>query len=116
MTHARVRRDPLAFALRAVAGMELLAALAPGFDGERQPAGGGAVTGEHLASSAALFLAATRPSLRVGALMSATLSHLARAGRLVGRRRANRLRAELTVSALLAGLLHEESRARRWEA
>jgi len=116
MTPGCVPRDPLAFALRAAAGVEFLAALAPRLDREQPPAGGAGAVGEHLASSAALFLAAARPSLRVGALMSATLSHLARAGRLVGRRRTQRLRAELTVSALLAGLLHEESRARRWNA
>ena len=78
--------------------------------------GRGGASGERLASSAALFLAADRPDLRVGALLSATLSHLAQAVRLVGQRRARSLMAELTTSAVLVGLLHEEARARQWEA
>jgi hypothetical protein len=110
-------RDPVALGLKAAAGWEFLGAFAPGRGGGVQPGcglrdGGG----ERLASSAALLLAADRPGLRVGALMSATLSHLAQAVRLAGQRQAPRLMAELTTSAVLVGLLHEESRARQWES
>jgi hypothetical protein len=117
MTVAQARRDPVALGLRAAAGCEFIGAFGPGRGGGEQPScglrdGGG----ERLASSAALFLAADRPDLRVGALLSATLSHLAHAVRLAGQRRACSLMAELTASAVLVGLLHEESRARQWEA
>jgi hypothetical protein len=95
-------RDPVAVGLRAAAGWELFGVRNRG--------------GERLASSAALYLAADRPGLRVGALLSATLSHAANAARLLRQRRARGLMAELTTSAVLAGLLHEESRARQWEA
>jgi hypothetical protein len=106
MTGAQVCSDPLAVGLRAAAGWELLHAL-----GQGQGA-----SGERMASSAALFLAAEHQGLRVGALLSATLSHLARAVRLAGQRRARRSMAELTTFAVLGGLLHEASRARQWEA
>jgi hypothetical protein len=117
MTVGQARRDPVAVGLRAAAGWEFLGAFGPGRGGGEQPScglrdGGG----ERLASSAALLLAADRPGLRVGALLSATLSHLAHAARLAGQRRARSLMAELTTSAVLVGLLHEESRARQWEA
>jgi hypothetical protein len=98
-------RDPVALGLRAAAGWELLEAL-----GQRRGA-----SGERMASSAALLLAADNRGLRVGALLSATLSHLARAVRLAGQRRARRATAELTTVAVLVGLLHEEARARQWE-
>jgi hypothetical protein len=111
------RRDPVALGLRAAAGWELLQAFAPGRGGGVAPScglrdGGG----QRLASSAALFLAADRPGLRVGALLSATLAHLAHAVKVAGQRRAGSLMGELTTSALLGGLLHEEARARQWEA
>ena len=117
MTAVQARRDPIALGLRAAAGWEFLGA----FGGER--GGGGEPScglqdgaGERLASSAALFLAADRPGLRVGTLLSATLGHLAQAARLAGRSQARRLMAELTTSAVLVGLLREALRARRWEA
>lgn len=106
MTAGQVCSDPLALGLRAAAGWELLHAL------ER----GRGASGERMASSAALFLAAEHHGLRVGALLSATLSHLARAVRLAGQHRARRSVAELTTSAVLVGLLHEASRAQQWEA
>jgi hypothetical protein len=116
MTVAQARTDPVALGLRAAAGWEVVGAIGPGRGGGAQPRCGlrdGA--GERLASSAALFLAADRPGLRVGALLSATLSHLAHAARLAGQRQACRLTAELTTSAVLVGLLHEALRARQWE-
>ena len=106
MTVGQACRDPVGLGLRAAAGWELLEACGQGRG----------ASGERLASSAALFLAADRPGLRVGALLSATLSHLAQAVRLAGQRRARSLMAELTTSAVLVGLLHEEARARQWEA
>src|SRR5919106_6176966 len=117
MTVAHARKDPVAVGLRVAAGCELFGAFGPGRRGGEQPScglrdGGG----ERLASSAALFLAADRPGLRVGTLLSATLGHLARAVRLAGRSQARRLMAELTTSAVLVGLLREALRARRWEA
>jgi hypothetical protein len=106
MTVGQACRDPVAVGLRAAAGWELLGVFAQGRRAQ----------GERMASSAALFLAAEHPGLRVGALLSATLAHLARAVRLARQRRARRSMAELTTSAMLAGLLHEESRARQWDA
>lgn len=106
MTVGQACRDPVGLGLRAAAGWELLGAL-----GQRRGA-----SGERMASSAALFLAADHPGLRVGALLAATLSHLAQAVRLAGQRRARRSMAELTTSAVLVGLLHEESRVRQWDA
>jgi hypothetical protein len=111
MTAHEAQRDPIAIGLRAAAGVGMLEAFGP-------RAGGGPrdATGERLASSAALYLAATRPGLRVGALLSATLVHLTHAASLVRQGRGCRVVTELTTSALLVHLLHEESRARQWES
>jgi hypothetical protein len=117
MTAAQARTDPVALGLRAAAGWEVLGAIGPARGDGAQPLcrlRDGA--GERLASSAALFLAADRPGLRVGALLSATLTHVAHAVRLAGQGQAGRLTAELTTSAILVGLLHEALRARQWEA
>jgi hypothetical protein len=106
MTAGQACRDPVALGLKAAAGWELLDPLGQGRG----------ASGERMASSAALLLAADHRGLRVGALLSATLSHLARAVRLAGQRRTRRSMAELTTTAVLVGLLREESRARQWEA
>src|ERR687895_1564639 len=105
MTVGQACRDPVGLGLRAAAGWELLEACGQGRG----------ASGERLASSATLFLAADRPGLRIGALLSATLSHLAHAARLAGQSQSCRLTAELTTSAVLVALLHEALRARQWE-
>jgi hypothetical protein len=104
-----LRRQPIDFALGAVALAEWLAA--PGARREGDTV--------RLAIAATLLAAAMRPHLRVGALVSATLLHSLRAVALTlepdARRQRGRLAVEAGMSAALGGLLHQAARAARWD-